>query len=62
MELKPPELPKCLIEAFPPNAFALFMLIRPEVDDEMLKEIAAADCGFGLEENLVILRRMLDKY
>jgi hypothetical protein len=62
MELKLPEMPKSLIEAFPPNAFALFMLIRPEVDDEMLKEIAAADYGNGLEENLVIMRRMLDKY
>lgn len=61
MEIKTPDLPNYLVENFPPNMIELLKLIRPEVDDEMLLNIADADYGNGLEENLNILRRIVDK-
>lgn len=54
------DVPRCLIEAFPPDAFALFLGIRPYVDGLIIDDIANADCGYGVEENLKALQRRLD--
>lgn len=61
MEIKPPELSKCLIEAFPSHPLALLVLLRPYIDDEMLEEIANADYGLDAQEHLSALKQVRDR-
>lgn len=60
MESSIPELPKCLIEAFPPQPFDLLVLLRHHITDEMLEEIASADNGMSYQEHLSALRHARD--
>jgi hypothetical protein len=43
-----------------PAADALLALLRAQIDDGMLEEIAAADYGHRIEENLAALRQIRD--
>ncbi len=45
----------------PPDADRLLRLVSPNIDDGMLREIAAADYGLDIDENLAPLQRLRDE-
>lgn len=53
-------LPPALAAAFPPSPDALLDLLRPRVDDGMLREIARADYGVDEDAHLAALRGIRD--
>lgn len=53
-------LPPELAEAFPPSPDALLDLLRPRVDDGMLREIAQADYGMDEDAHLAALLPIRD--
>ena len=53
-------LPPELAEAFPPSPDALLDVLRPRVDDGMLREIARADYGMDEDEHLAALLPVRD--
>lgn len=53
-------LPQVVIEAFPPSRLRLLDIIRPSIDDSMLREIAEADYGDRADEHEAALRPIRD--
>jgi hypothetical protein len=54
------EIPETLREAFLPSDRLILDVARRQIDDEMLREIAAADYGIELADHLAALRPIRD--
>ncbi|PQO35814.1 hypothetical protein C5Y96_09195 [Blastopirellula marina] len=54
-------LPEAILKAFPPSEDRLFEILRPAVDNDMLKDIAMADYGHRWEEMYEHLRVIRDR-
>src|SRR5436305_280319 len=54
-------LPPALLAVFPPSADRLLDVARQQVDDGMLREIAAADYGRDVDIHLAALRPIRDQ-
>jgi hypothetical protein len=54
------ELPQLLIRRFPPSDTQLFNILRPRIDDAMLRVIAEADYGNGEQDAFTALREIRD--
>jgi hypothetical protein len=56
----PLDRPDSVLDALGPSPGSLLEMLRPEVDDAMLRGIAEADYGMFAEDNLRVLRHILD--
>lgn len=54
-------LPEAFLKAFPPSENRLFEILRPAVDNDMLKDIAMADYGYQGEDMYQQLRVIRDR-